>query len=156
MEPEVREDPRPANDSRKRTPVEPRKAADVEKKPSLATKWRNAKPTKMILFWACLASIALTMLVGFTWGGWMTAGGAQEAAETMAKDAVVQRLAPICVAQFNQDPDKDLKLGEMNELSGYGQSQYVRDQGWATISGEPEPNRKVADACIKLLSELSP
>jgi hypothetical protein len=110
----------------------------------------------MILFWACLASVALTMLVGFTWGGWMTAGGAQDAAETMAKDAIVQRLAPICVDQFNEDPDNVLKLGEMNELSSYGQSQYVRDQGWATISGEEGPNRKVADACIKLLLELSP
>ena len=156
METDEREEPRPTNDSRARKPVAPRPAPPVEKKPSMGKRWRDYSPTKMILFWACLASVALTMIVGFTWGGWMTASGAQDAAETMAKDAVVQRLAPICVAQFNQDPDKDLKLGEMNDLSAYGRSQFVRDQGWATITGEEGPNRNVADACIELLTELSP
>jgi hypothetical protein len=74
----------------------------------------------------------------------------------MAKDAVVQRLVPICVAQFNQDPDKVLKLDEMNGMTSYKRAQYVQDQGWATISGEEKPDRNVADACTRLLLEMSP
>jgi hypothetical protein len=74
----------------------------------------------------------------------------------MAKDAVVQRLAPICVAQFNQDPDKALKLEEMSALSSSKKRQYVQDQGWATISGEENADRSVATACSKLLMEMSP
>ncbi|MBW7883180.1 MAG: hypothetical protein H3C34_11180 [Caldilineaceae bacterium] len=153
---DMHDDPRPANDSRKRTPVESRKVATVESKPSLGQRWRDAQPTKMTLFWACLASVVLTIVVGFTWGGWVSAGNAQTAAETMARDAVVQRLAPICVAQFNQDPDKALKLDEMNALTSYQRAQFVQDQGWATISGNEKPDRKVADACTKLLLEMIP
>jgi hypothetical protein len=96
------------------------------------------------------------MLVGFNWGGWVTAGTAQKTAETMAKSAVIERLAPICVAQFNLDPDKALKLGEMSELTSSKQRQFVVDQGWATISGVEKPDRRVATACTNLLLEMSP
>ena len=154
---DMRDEPRPMNDSRKRKPVESGKVETVEKaKPSLGQRWSAAQPTKTILFWACLASIILTIVVGFTFGGWMTAGAAQETAETMAKDAVVQRLVPICVAQFGEDPDKSLKLDEMLSMTSSKGTQYVQEQGWATISGEEKPDRKVANACTKLLLEMSP
>jgi hypothetical protein len=155
MEQDERNEPRASNDSRKRPAPAPTQAAPPPTKPSFSQRWRAAQPTKMIVFWACLASIILTVVIGFTWGGWVTAAGAQETAQAMAKEAVVQRLAPICVAQFDLDPDKDIKLGEMSELNSSGRSQYVRDQGWATISGEENPDRKVADACTKLLLEMS-
>jgi hypothetical protein len=128
----------------------------MENKPSLGERWRDSQPTKTALFWACLASIILTVVVGFTWGGWVSASSAQKTAQTMAKDAVVQRLAPICVAQFDRDPDKVLKLDELTELTSYQRARYVQDQGWATISGEENPDRKVADACTDLLMEMSP
>ena len=156
MEEDVRDEPRAENDSRKRRPVESRKVATMESKPSLGQRWRDAQPTKTALFWACLVSVVLTMVVGFTWGGWVTAGTAQQTAETMAKSAVIERLAPICVAQFNLDPDKALKLGEMGELTSSKQRQYVQDQGWATISGVEKPDRQVASACTNLLLEMSP
>ena len=159
MEQDVREEPRPANDSRKRMPIESGKVTTVENKPSKPSfkqRWRNAQPTKTILFWACLASVALTIAVGFTWGGWVSAGSAQKTAETTAMNAVVQRLAPICVAQFNQDPDKALKLDEMNAKTSYQRAQYVQEQGWATITGDEKPDRRVADACTKLLLAMLP
>jgi hypothetical protein len=156
MEHDVRDEPRPSNDSRKRKPVAPGKVETIEKKPSFGQRWSAVQPTKMILFWACIASIILTIVIGFTWGGWVSAGGAQKAAETMAKDAVVQRLVPICVAQFSQDPDKSLKLDEMNEMTSYQGVQFVQEQGWATIYGDDKPDRRVADACTKLLLEMSP
>jgi hypothetical protein len=70
-------------------------------------------------------------------------------------DAVVQRLAPICVYQFNQDPAKDQKLIAFNEAKPYQRDDYVRDQGWATMPGEEEPDRKVSDACANLLTQIS-
>ncbi len=155
MEEGDRNEPRALNDSRKRTPSA---TANVKPpappKPSLSQRWRAAQPTKMIVFWACLASIILTIVIGFTWGGWVTARGAEETAQTMAKEAVVERLAPICVAQFNLDPEKESKLDEMSGLTSNGRNQFVRDQGWATISGEENPDRKVADACTRLLLEM--
>jgi hypothetical protein len=98
----------------------------------------------------------LSIFVGFTWGGWVTAGTAQKAADALARDAVIQRLVPICVDQFNQDPDRILKLDELSGLTSYKQTQYVQEQGWATITGIEKPDRKVADACTKLLLEMGP
>jgi hypothetical protein len=156
MEQDERDEPRAANDSRKRNPVETRKAATVESKPSLGQRWRDYQPTKAILFWACLASVVLTMLVGFTWGGWVTGGTAQKAADALAKDAVVQRLIPICVAQFDLDPAKAEKVAELDGIEGTrDKNTFVKDQGWTIMPGEEKADRKVENACIKLLLEMS-
>jgi len=123
------------------------------KKPSLRQRWQKYQPTKTNLVWACVASAVLTIIIGFAWGGWVTGGGSQKAATTMASAAVVQRLAPICVDQFNQDSDKTQKLVELTDMSSRSRVQYVQDQGWATIAGDDRPDRRVADACSKLLLE---
>jgi len=74
--------------------------------------------------------------------------------EAMAKDAVVQRMAAVCVAQFDQDPGKEQKLSELKEKSAYQRDDYVKEQGWATIPGEEKPDSKVADECAKLLMRI--
>ena len=84
----------------------------------------------------------------------MTGGTAQRMAQTASKEAVVERLALICVDQFNQDPDKAQKLIELNEASSFQRDDYVRDQGWATMFGDEKPDRNVADACAKLIAQL--
>ena len=152
----VKDEPRPTNDSRARTVVEPRKVAPVERKPSLGERWGNVQPSKMTVFWACLASVILTVVIGFAWGGWVTGGSSLAAGVAVGKDAVIQRLAPICVAQFNLDPDKATKLTELTALTTYKQAQYVQDQGWATMPGEAKPDSKVAAACVKLLLTMTP
>jgi hypothetical protein len=91
------------------------------------------------------------MIIGFAWGGWVTGSNARMMAKDIAEDAVVERLAPICVAQFNQDPGKDAKLEELKATSSYQRRTFVQDQGWATMPGEEGPDRAVADACVKLL-----
>jgi hypothetical protein len=148
---------RPANDSRKRAPVPEQKenpVKSVEGKPGLGQRWKNLQPTKSHLVWACLATAILTMIIGFNWGGWVPGSTAQENGAAMAKEAVIQRLVPVCVAQFGLDPNKEAKLVELNEkTTSYQQSQFVRDQGWATISGVEKPDPKVANACAKLLIE---
>jgi hypothetical protein len=128
---------------------------EQENKASYRQRWDKAKATKKVVFWAILGAIVLTMIVGFNWGGWVTGGTAQNLGETMANDAVVQRLAPICVFQFNQDPDKAQKLVEFNEARAYERDDYVKEQGWATMPGEKEPDNKVADACAKLLVQIN-
>ncbi len=124
-------------------------------KVSLGQRWSNAQPTKTVLFWSCVVCVVLTMIIGFAWGGWVTGGTAEKMAEKMAEDAVVNRLAPICVVQFNQDPEKDQKLKELEETDSWKRSDYVKEQGWATMPGEEEPDRKVADECTKQLMQTS-
>ena len=125
-----------------------------EKKVSLGQRWGEAQLKKTGVFWSLVAAIVLTMIIGFAWGGWVTGGNAQKIAEKMAEDAVVLRLAPICINQFNQDPGKDQKLTELKETSNWKRGEYVQNQGWATMPGEDAPDRKIADACAKLLMAM--
>ncbi len=104
--------------------------------------------------WGLVVSAVLTMIIGFAFGGWVTGGTAQEMAGEMADEAVIDRLAPICVTQFNQDPEKDKKLQELKEISSYQRGDYVEKQGWATMPGEKEPDSNVANECAKRLVEL--
>jgi hypothetical protein len=135
---------------------EGRKKVEQEKKVSYQQRWDKAQASKKVVFWAILGAIVLTMIVGFSWAGWVTGGTAQKMGVVMAKDAVVQRLAPICVLQFNQDPDKTQKLQAFNETRTYQRDDYVKEQGWATMPGEDQPDSQVADACAKLLAEINP
>ncbi len=72
-------------------------------------------------------------------------------AEELAQKAAIARLAPICVEQFNQDPEKDQKLKELKEESSWKRSDYARKQGWATMPGEKEPDRAVASECAVMI-----
>jgi hypothetical protein len=118
-------------------------------------RWRESRPTKTAVAWACVASIVATMIVGFTWGGWVTGGTARKMADGVSEEAVARRLAPMCVVRFKQDVRKDQKLKGLKETGSYEQADYVKKQGWATMPGEPEPDAKVADECVKLLMSMS-
>ena len=121
-----------------------------EYKPSYGERWDKAQATKKVVFFAAVLAIILTIVVGFNWGGWVTGGTAQ----TMANDAVVQRLSTICVGQFNQDPEKEQKLTELNDAKAYQRDDYVKEQGWATMPGEDKSSSKVADTCAKLIVQI--
>jgi hypothetical protein len=122
---------------------------------SLGQRWSEARPTKTVVFWSCVASVVLTMIVGFSWGGWVTGGTARMTAENVAFDAVVRRLAPICVVQSGRDPAKAQKLVALKEESTWQRGEFVGKQGWATMPGEQEPDRRVAEACATLLMPAS-
>jgi hypothetical protein len=119
---------------------------------SIGQRWSARRPTKTALFWWCVASSVVTMIIGFTWGGWVRGATAQNMAAVMAEDAVVKRLAPICVAQFKQDPARDQELKELKELSVYERGDYVKKQVWAKMPGEQEADSKVAEDCAKLIT----
>jgi hypothetical protein len=94
-------------------------------------------------------------IIGFGWGGWVTGGAAQNMAGEMAADALVDRLAPMCVAQFHQDPEKDQKRKALQETSVWQREDYVEKQGWATMPGEKEPDSKVASECANRIMQSS-
>ncbi len=112
--------------------------------------WEIIKPA---LLGAVGGGIVLA-IIGFAWGGWVTGGTAQQMAEESAQKAVVARLAPICVEQFNQDLDKDQKLEKLKETKSWEREDYVEKQGWATMPGEKEADSTVAAKCAELLMVL--
>jgi hypothetical protein len=129
---------------------------EQKKKISFRKWWQEARPTKTAVFWSWVASVVITMIIGFAWGGWVTGATARELAKDMAEEAVTERLAEICVVQFNQDPEKDRKLEELKNASSYQRRDYVQDQGWATIPGDETPDRTVSNECVKLLMLINP
>ncbi len=112
--------------------------------------WEKIKPG----FWGAIGGAIVLAIIGFAWGGWVTGGTAQKMAAELAEDAVVSRLAPICVEQYNQDSEKDQKLIELKEESSWMRRDYVEMQGWATIPGEQNPDRNVAERCTDMLMQL--
>jgi hypothetical protein len=114
-------------------------------------RWDKAKLKKSVVFWIAIGAIILTIFLGFSRGGWTTGGSAEEMAEKSAQSAVVARLAPICVAQFNADGQGAVKLEELKAINSYQRAGYVKDQGWATMPGESAPDNRVAAACANQL-----
>lgn len=96
---------------------------------------------------------AITLIVGFGWGGWQLASKAQKTAEESATNAVVAALAPICVDRFQHAADAKTSLVALKATDSWKQDTYVEKGGWATISGS-EPNASVAQACATLLGNL--
>ena len=67
--------------------------------------------------------------------------------EKMARSAVAERLAPICVSQFNKDPQREENLLTLKEKSSWEQEKYIKKQGWATMPNEETPDSMVAAKC---------
>jgi len=72
----------------------------------------------------------------------------------MVASAVMDRLAPISVAQFMQDPNKEERLADLKKLDYWKRGEYVQQQGWATMPGDKEADSGVADECARRLVEL--
>jgi cobalamin biosynthesis protein CbiD len=104
--------------------------------------------------WGIVVGSVALLIVIFATGWVVTSSSAQAKAEEMAADAVVDRLAPISVAQFLQDPNREERLKELKELDSWKRGEYVEKQGWATMPGEEKPDSQVARECARRLTEL--
>jgi hypothetical protein len=111
----------------------------------------NWKEKIKLLVWGAIGGAIVLAIIGFAWGGWVTGGTAQKTAKEMADKAVIDRLAPICVAQFQKDPNKEERLKELKKLDSWKRDDYVVEQGWATILGDKEPDSKIANECARRL-----
>ena len=97
--------------------------------------------------------VAITLILGFGWGGWMLESKSQKMAKDNAASAVVAVLAPICADKFQQAANAKETLVELKATDSWKQDTFVEKGGWATFPGS-EPNRNVAEACAKMLNEL--
>jgi len=106
--------------------------------------------------WGVGTGAALLAVIGFTLGGWMTAGTAQERIQASAEEAMVASLTPICVAQFRLDPKAKAGLAALKGTDTWSQAGYVSKAGWANMPGSStEPNSSVAQSCADALVKLS-
>ncbi len=116
-------------------------------------KWDKEKIP--VVSWSAIGGAIVLAIIGFAWGGGVTGGTAQKMAGEMAGEAVVSRLAPICVEQFRQDSEKVQKLKEMKAEKAWERGGYVEKQGWATMPGEKKPDSEVARKCAEKIMKLT-
>ena len=97
---------------------------------------------------------AIVVLIIIFSAGWVvTQSSAREQSEKMVEETVLGKLVPICVAQFQQDPNKDQKLKELRAKNSYERGDYVEKQGWATMPASKEPEKLICDKCADRILE---
>jgi hypothetical protein len=69
-------------------------------------KWQTIK---IVLLSAAGGAIVWWIVLSAVFG-WMTAGSAEKKAQERADAAVLDVLAPLCVAMFNQDGERETKF----------------------------------------------
>jgi hypothetical protein len=104
--------------------------------------------------WGMAVGSILLLIVIFSTGWAVTSGSAKSMARETAAAAVVDRLAPIAIAQFMLDPNKDARLKELKGLEMWKRSDFVKAQGWAIMPGEKETDYNVAVECARQLVDL--
>ena len=97
---------------------------------------------------------AATAIIGFGWGGWTLGSTAKELADTSAKTAVAQALAPICVDKFQHAGDAAASLAAFGKTSSWEQSSFIEKGGFATMPGSTTADSEVARACATALDLL--
>ena len=133
-----------------------------EQSQTLSQRFQQYRASKAALFWACAGSVIAAIIVGFSWGGWMTGGSAQEMAEDSAAQARQQLAAVVCVDRFMAAPDAGIQLTALREMtSPRAQGKFVEDGGWAIIVPASSPtdykaradHREAAVLCAEELAK---
>ena len=104
--------------------------------------------------WGMAAGMIVLLIVIFSAGWVVTSSSAKATAHEISTNAMVDRLGPISVAQFMQDPNRVERLKELKALDSWKRADYVKKQGWAVMPGEKESEYNVANECTRLLGEL--
>ena len=104
--------------------------------------------------WGMAVGAVVLLIVIFSAGWVVTSNSAKAMAQEISENAVLDRLAPISVAQFMQDPNRKERLKELKEIDSWKRGEYVQKQGWAIMPGEKESDWNVANECANRIVDL--
>ena len=106
--------------------------------------------------WGVVFGAVGTMIVGFSWMGWMLGHTTTRLVAEGKESAVVAALTPFCVSSYLKQADASKKLALLREdTSDYTQRDIVEKAGFATMPGNTEPSSGLASACVKALRTVS-
>jgi ATP-dependent phosphoenolpyruvate carboxykinase len=117
---------------------------------SFKTRFAEYKASKTTLFWTILGTSGLTMIVGFSGLGWVTA----PAAEKMAQDAVdevrLEFTIAACMQEFFYSENPVAAQAELKDIQSYKREKQVMDNGWiiSELAGNKTVEKKAARACV--------
>ena len=124
--------------------------------PSLRKRWEEYRPSKTEAFWTAAGCVVATLIAGFAFGGWVTAGTAEQRIQEAADGARHELAAAICVTGFMQAKDAGARLADLKKAEWYTRDKILAASGWATMPDRKEPNMVVAEMCASKLAEETP
>jgi hypothetical protein len=101
--------------------------------------------------WGVIFGAAAAMIVGFSWGGWVTGGTAKGKTD----EAVLASRAAICVAQFMKAPNHDRELKAFEGTDSWKRGELIEKGGWDKMPGQGEPSGALAEACARGIEVLA-
>lgn len=101
--------------------------------------------------WGAVGGAIVLAIVGFKFGGWMTAGQSETLIMKKSRTAVATALAPICAEKFKQDPKYAANLVELKKTETWSRGSFIEKGGWATMPGAKAPEAEVDSACATLI-----
>ena len=107
----------------------------------------NISPNVKPAAWGMVAGAVGTMIVGFSWGGWVTQGTVGQMETASAKAAVVEVFTPMCVARAEQQGDK---LAVLKQESSWKHRDFVVAAGWVDNVAD-NYQHEVAVSCASTL-----
>jgi len=113
--------------------------------------WQTVKT----VLWSATGGAVVWWIVLSAGLGWVSAGSTEKQAGVRAEAAVLEVLAPICVARFHQDGDREHKLEALKKENSWMRKDFVIKQGWATMPGTEKPGSGVAGECASRILATS-
>jgi hypothetical protein len=126
----------------------------VEKQ-SLRRRWEDYQASKTLVFWACAVCIVATLIIGFTWGGWVRGSTAERMAAQAATQARADLAAAVCVSRFETGTDAVANFAALKASDSWNRSEYIEKGGWTTLAGMKQPIDGAANLCAQRLMEAT-
>jgi hypothetical protein len=118
---------------------------------SVGQRWTAYRPSKAVWFWSCVGCVVATLIVGFTWGGWVTGTTAAKMAQDAANSSQDQLAADFCAYRFEHSPDAAAQLAALKKTEFWDRNNFIRNGGWVTLPGVKIPVSDAAGACVDKL-----
>jgi hypothetical protein len=115
--------------------------------------WESYRASKSTLFWSCAGCAVATMIVGFTWGGWVTGGTAEKMTSAAASSARAELAATMCVTRFMGGPDMTAQLAALKASNSWNRNDLIDKAGWTTPPGIDKPIQGAGELCATRLLE---
>ena len=94
--------------------------------------------------YGAIGGAVVAMIIGFSWGGWVTGGTADKMADARTNAAVVQAATPYCVAQARAEPEQ---LTLLKATDTYKRSGFIQEKTDWVASLDQKYRYDVAVGC---------
>lgn len=123
---------------------------------SFGRRFETYRGSKTVIFWSCAGCVVATLVLGFTWGGWMTGSSARKAVVQAGYDARADMAAAICVKRFSGSPDRVANLATLKGTDTWKRDEFIVKGGWLKIDGQDEDVSGASTLCAQRLIEAKP